>query len=97
MDERRTMLSSDSVDGLLFLHGLQTLQYCIGDGPKPSFIYVSLYSLIHYAQCRHSLGLICGDGVRMGSVHGDGWGWDLVSVPVQTSSDIDASVTVRDV
>ena len=60
-------------------------------------LFVSLYSLIHYAQCRHSLGLICGDGVGMGSVHGDGWGWDLVSVPVQTSSDIDATVTVCDV
>jgi len=24
--------------------------------------YLSLYSLIHYAQWRHSLGLICGDG-----------------------------------
>ena len=31
------MLSSDSVDGLLFLCGLQNLQYWIGDGPKPSF------------------------------------------------------------
>ena len=39
------------------------------------FIYVSLYSLIHYVQCRHSLGLICEDGVGMGTyVVGTGWG-----------------------
>ena len=44
------------------------------------FIYVSLYSLIHYAQCRHSL---VWDGY---SVHGDGRGWGSVSVPVQTST-----------
>ena len=45
-----------------------------------------LYSLIHYAQCRHSLVLICGDGDRCcgdgDRSDGDGvgmgqrlWGW----------------------
>ena len=31
------------------------------------FVYVSLYSLIHYAHCRHSVGLICRDGVGIGT------------------------------
>ena len=39
--------------------------------------YVSLYSLIHYAQSRHKLVLICGDGVGMGTyvagTGGDGY------------------------
>ena len=40
------------------------------------FVYVSLYSLIHYALCRHSLGLICGDGVGMGTCCRDGVGME---------------------
>ena len=40
------------------------------------FIYALLYLLTHYAQTRHSLALICGDGVGMGPyVVGMGWGW----------------------
>ena len=47
------------------------------------FVYVSLYSLIHYAPWQHSLVLICGDGY---GVHGDKRGWGSISVPVQTST-----------
>ena len=44
--------------------------------------FLLTYSLIHYAPWRHSLGLICGDGVRMGTMFTGG----SFSVTMQTSN-----------
>ena len=88
------MLSSDSVDGLLFLCGLHTLQYWIGDALKPSFCLrlVVLINTLCSVSTFTSVNLWgwggdrgCGDEEGMDSVHRDGQEWGSVSVPVQTS------------